>query len=128
MVYIAGVVVFGRPIAAILVHFAARGWRSARLDLRRRLGKGSAISVPSPYARIIWSLSVAALCADWIYFTAANAVRQTNSKTTDLRFPAGSLLILVVGLSAWAVSLLAMAVMWKMCPRQEAPPMLKRAE
>lgn len=128
LVYIVGVVVFGLPIAAILVHFAIRGWRAARLDLReRRQGKGSALTASGAIARIIWALSVAGLCADWIYFTAANIVRQLHAKSTDLRFPTGSVAILAACLVVWALSLLTLAVTWKMRPRQALPPMLKRA-
>ncbi|HEX6819162.1 MAG TPA: hypothetical protein VF120_12365 [Ktedonobacterales bacterium] len=128
LVYLIFVVVFGLPIAAILLHLAMRSWQSARLDLReRRLGKGRSTTLPSAYARLLWAASVAALCADWLYFTVANIVRQTNSKTTDLRFPSGSVPILVVCLLFWAVSLPTLAVLWKFRPREALPPMLKRA-
>lgn len=129
LVYIIFVVVFGLPIAAIFARLAIQGWRSARLDLReRRQGKGSAFGGAGAYARIIWALSVAALVVDWLYFAVANIVRQVNSKTTDLRFPSGSAAILVVSLIIWAVTLPAIAVLWKTRPRQPLPPMLKRAE
>lgn len=85
------------------------------------------MSVVSAYARILWALSVAVLCVDWIYFTAANVIRQTHSKTTDLRFPSGSTAILTGALIVWIAASLALAVLWKMRPREALPPMLKRA-
>lgn len=126
---ILAVVLFGIPLFAILIHFALRSWRSARLDLlERRRGKGSATTVPSAYARVLWALSVGLLLVDWVYFSVANVLRLVTSKPTDLKPPVGSALVFYVGISLWVASLLAVAIMWKMRPRQALPPMLKRAE
>ncbi|HKV85536.1 MAG TPA: hypothetical protein VJN88_13330 [Ktedonobacterales bacterium] len=139
---------FGIPIFAVLIHFAVRSWRSARLDLRERR-RGAApsgatggrvgaratatatatptmVSSLSAYAKMIWSLSVALLCADWLYFATANIVRLATSQPTDLKPPVGSSVAFYLGVGVCAVSLVALAVLWKMRPREALPPMLKR--
>lgn len=145
---ILAVILFGIPIFAVLIHFALRSWRSAMADLRDRgrvSGGSSAtnartattqtatatrvrVSSRGAYVKMFWALSVALLFVDWVYFSAANVLRLVNAKPTDLKPPVGSALVFYVGISVWALSLLALAVVWKMRPREALPPMLKRAQ
>lgn len=147
---ILAVVLFGIPIFAVLIHFALRSWRSAVDDLRDR-GKTTSAGAPSAAragagatmtatatramtssrgasVKMIWALSVALLFADWVYFSAANILRLITSKPSDLKPPVGSAPLFYVGIILWALSLLALAILWKTRPREALPPMLKRTE